>query len=115
MRIVITIEIPDDGRENHSPVVRISPANAGSEAGDAVNGPSDPAPGQPSSSSQPFQARQAARAALEAIGERDPESLLRMYAPERILEVCQAAARQKGRISNLAGWVATALRKGWHV
>jgi len=115
MRIVITIEIPDDGEKNHSPVVRISPANAGSKAGDAVNGSSDPAPGQPSSSSQPFQARQAARAALEAIGERDPESLLRMYAPERILEVCQAAARQKGRISNLAGWVATALRKGWHV
>jgi len=115
MRITITIEIPDDGRENHSPVVRISPADAGSEAGDAVNGSSDPAPGQPSSASPSHSTRQAARAALEAIGERDPESLLRIYAPERILEVCQAAARQKGRISNLAGWVATALRKGWHV
>lgn len=115
MRIIITIEIPDDGRENHSPVVRISPGDAGSDPGDAVNGPSDPAPGQPSSASPSHSTRQAARAALEAIGERDPESLLRIYAPERILEVCQAAARQRGRISNLAGWVATALRKGWHV
>ena len=115
MRIVITIEIPDDGEKNHSPVVRISPANAGSEAGDAVNGSSDPAPGQPSSASPSHSTRQAARAALEAIGERDPESLLRIYAPERILEVCRAASRQRGRIENLPAWVATALRKGWHV
>lgn len=115
MRIIITIEIPDDAEKKHSPVVRISPAEAGSQAGDAVNGSSDPAPGQPSSSPQPPSARQAARAALETIGEQDPENLLRLYAPERILEVCRAAARQRGRISNLPAWVATALRKGWHV
>jgi hypothetical protein len=44
---------------------------------------------------------------------REPESLLQLYTPERIIAVCVEAGRRKGTLRNPGGWINRALRQGW--
>jgi hypothetical protein len=50
---------------------------------------------------------------LADAGVKDAASLLTLYAPERIIDVCTHAASRRERLTNPAGWINSALRRGW--
>lgn len=94
LRMTITIELPDG-------VTVQSESGAPSPAVGDVQG------------DDPESTADHARMLLGYLGFDNPDDVLSQYRPERIIEVCQAVGERRDALTNPAGYVNTALRKGW--
>ena len=118
MRVVIGVELDQGGKTGRVLWVK----TLQDAPGDTIAPPEGVAVGQnailpPGADGGPLPGNGAERAyqALTALGMKGARALVRDYRPERILEVCRAAEVNKMRLKNLAGYVRTALRRGWQV
>jgi len=126
LKIVILLKVPDECQvtlltgETTLPTTPPAPApaaGAGSGADQAAGGGAghvagsggaleDVAPSAPPPGRNP---KAEALAALIALGVHHPDKTLKMYAPERIIQVCRNAANK----TNPPAWATQALHKGW--
>jgi hypothetical protein len=60
-------------------------------------------------------ARDFALVALRHCKFEDPESIIDLYRPERILDVCYSALHYKHKLANKTGYIYQALKQGWEV
>jgi len=96
--IIITIEVADPN------TVQVETQQTSGEMG-------MPLPGR----TEPVDRNLYARSLLAALKYRDVDFAMANYTPERIIDVCTSTRAHASHLANPAGYINSALRRGWNV